>query len=36
MEVGLREEIAYRGKSIYVFKLILYGETNESKYLISH
>jgi len=36
MEVGLREEIACRGKSIYAIKLILYGETNELKYLISH
>ena len=35
MEVGLREEIVYIGKSVYT-KLILYGETNESKYLISH
>ena len=34
MEVGLREEIVHRGKSICT-KLILDGETNESKYLIS-
>lgn len=27
MEVGLREEIACRGKSIYAIKLILYGES---------
>ncbi len=32
--VGLREEIVCRGKSIHT-KLILYGETNESKYLSS-
>lgn len=35
MEVGLREEIVCIGKSVYT-KLILYGETNELKYLISH
>ena len=34
MEVGLREEIVYRGKSIYT-KLILDGETIKLKYLIS-
>ncbi len=34
MEVGLREEIVYRGKSIYT-KLILYGETIKLKYMIS-
>ena len=34
MEVGLREEIVYRGKSIYT-KLILYGEAIKLKYLIS-